>query len=307
MTSADDALAVRDLVVRYGPKTAVADLSFRARAGRVTALVGPNGAGKTSTVESCVGLRRRAGGAVELLGTDVPASGVIDPRVRGRVGVMLQDGGLYPTARPLELVRHVAGLYPQADDPAELLDQLGIDPSTRTPIRRMSGGEQRRIACAAALVGRPSLAFLDEPTAGLDAVARRQFHALVRDRVQAGLSVVLTTHLMDDVERLADHVVVVARGRCVGQGSVAELTGDDESMTFTGPLHADTAALQAVLPAGTQITEDPPGHYRVSAAGDPMVLAAVAAWCAQHGVRTGDLTVGRRSLEDVVVELVGEL
>lgn len=303
----EPALVVRDLVVRYGARTAVAALSVTAVRGQVTAVVGPNGAGKTSTVEACVGLRRRSSGDVTVLGSEVPVDGTLTPRVRERIGVMLQDGGLYATARPLELVRHVAGLYPGPADPAELLERLGIDPQTRTTIRRMSGGEQRRVACAVALVGNPELAFLDEPTAGLDAVGRREFHTLVRERVEAGCAVVLTTHLMDDVERLADHVVVVAGGRVVRAGTVADLVGDDESVAFRGPLHADLSGLVAVLPPGGTVVEDTPGHYLVTGAADPMVLSAIAAWCAQHGVRTADLTVGRRTLEDVVISLVGEL
>jgi ABC-2 type transport system ATP-binding protein len=301
------ALRVTDLVVRYRTRTAVAGLSLQAEHGQVTAVVGPNGAGKTSTVEACVGLRRRASGDVEILGSPVSADGRVAAQVRDRVGVMLQDGGLYATARPLELVRHVAGLYPAPDDPGTLLERLGIDPGTRTTIRRMSGGEQRRVACAAALVGHPHLAFLDEPTAGLDSVGRREFHTLVRERVHDGLAVVLTTHLMDDVERLADHVVVVASGRVVRDGTVTELVGDDESVAFRGPLHADVSGLVSLLPPGGTVVEDLPGHYLVTGAADPMVLSAIAAWCGQHGVRTADLTVGRRTLEDVVIGLVGEL
>lgn len=300
------AVDVRDLVVRYGSRTAVSELSFTALDGQVTALVGPNGAGKTSTVEACVGLRRRTRGSISLLGTPVGDDGP-GSELRPRLGVMLQDGGLYGTARPLELVRHVASLYPRRRDPAALLERLGIDPSTRTTIRRLSGGEQRRVAAAAALVGTPELAFLDEPTAGLDALARREFHDLVRELVDDGVAIVLTTHVMDDVERLADHVVVVAGGRVVRDGSVAELLGDEETVCFRGPLHADLTGLQAVLPADGRVVEGPPGHYRVTGAADPLVLSAIAAWCAQHGIRTADLSVGRRSLEDVVVDLVGSL
>jgi ABC-2 type transport system ATP-binding protein len=223
------------------------------------------------------------------------------------VGVMLQDGGLYTTARPLELVSYLARLYPDPADPAALLSSLGLDPGLRTPVRRLSGGEQQRVKCAAALVGRPELAFLDEPTAGLDAVARRAFHDLVRDLVRGGTTIVLTTHLMDDVERLADTVVVVAGGRAVRQGSIADFVGEEESVAFRGPMHADLSGLRAVLPPGAAIHEDPAGHYRVTGAADPMVLSAIASWCAQHGVRTADLSVGRRSLEDVIVDLVGEL
>jgi ABC-2 type transport system ATP-binding protein len=300
------AVDVRDLVVRYGARTAVSGLGFQAAAGQVTALVGPNGAGKTSTVEACVGLRRPDRGTITLLGEPVGPGGP-PAGLRARVGVMLQDGGLYGTARPLELVRHVASLYPRRREPAELLERLGIDPATRTTIRRLSGGEQRRVAAAAALVGRPELAFLDEPTAGLDSLARREFHDLVRELVDDGATIVLTTHVMDDVERLADHVVVVASGRVVRDGSVPDLLGDEETVGFRGPLHADLSGLRAVLPADGDVVEDPPGHYRVSGAADPLVLSAIASWCAQNGIRTADLSVGRRSLEDVVVDLVGGL
>lgn len=302
------AVRVRDLVVRYGSRTAVAGLSFAAPAGEVTAIVGPNGAGKTSTVEVCVGLRRASAGSVEVLGAELPVPAARRSALHARVGVMLQDGGLYTSARPLELVRYVASLYPEPRDPAILLEGLGIDPSVRTPIRRLSGGEQRRVAAATALVGRPELAFLDEPTAGLDAVARRAFHDLVRDLVAEGTTVVLTTHLMDDVERLADQVVVVVGGRAVRQGSVDDLVGAGEVVSFRGPANADLSALRAaLLPAAATVDEGPPGHYRASGTSDPMVLSAVAAWCAQQGVRTSDLRVGRRSLEDVIVDLVGEL
>jgi ABC-2 type transport system ATP-binding protein len=300
----DPAVRVRDLVVRYGERTAVSGLSFEAPPGQVTALVGPNGAGKTSTVEVCVGLRRAASGSVEVLGREAATrSAAPDPRI----GVMLQDGGLYSTARPLELVRYIASLYPDPDDPSALLEGLGIDPGTRTTIRRLSGGEQQRVKCAAALVGRPHLAFLDEPTAGLDSQGRRTFHDLVRGLVDRGTTIVLTTHLMDDVERLADHVVVVARGRDVRHGTLAELVGEEESVSFRGPMHADVSGLRSVLPDGGDVVENPAGHYRVTGAADPMVLSAIAAWCGQQGFRTADLSVGRRSLEDVIVELVGDL
>ena len=292
-------------MVRYGARAAVSGLTLSAPTGRVTALVGPNGAGKSSTVEVCVGLRRPSAGTVEVLG--VPVGPGSDARLHSRVGVMLQDGGLYSTARPLELLTYLASLYPCPEDPVTLLDSLGIDPAVRTPIRRLSGGEQQRVKCAAALIGSPEIVFLDEPTTGLDALGRRTFHDLIRQRVADGLTVVLTTHLMDDVERLADHVVVIAAGRNVREGSIEELVGEDESVTFRGPMHAELSSLRAVLPPGGDVVEEPAGQYRVTGAADPMVLSAIAAWCAQHGVRTADLTVGRRSLEDVIIDLVGDL
>lgn len=301
------AVDIRHLQVRHASGLAVADLSLTAQDGQITALIGPNGAGKTSTIETCVGLRRSFSGAVTVLGASLPVHGAAAASLHSRVGVMLQDGGLYTTARPREMVEHLASLYDDPDDPTLLLTAVGIDPGTRTPIRRLSGGEQRRVAAAAALVGRPALVFLDEPTAGLDSSGRRAFHDLLRDRVSAGLTVVLTTHLMDDVERLADWVVVMARGRDVASGTVADLVGAEDSVAFRGPKHLATATLGAALPQGSTVAETMPGQYRVTGPLDPPALASIAAWCAQHGIETKDLRIGARSLEDVVVELVGDL
>jgi ABC-2 type transport system ATP-binding protein len=295
------AVEISDLVVRYGARVAVNGLSLTAPVGVVTALVGPNGAGKTSTVEVCAGLRPASSGTVRLLGEPIGA-----PDLRRRVGVMLQDGGLYTSAAPLPFLSYVASLYETPADPAELLRALGIDPALRTPIRRLSGGEQQRVKCAAALIGRPELVFLDEPTVGLDPVARRGIHERVRQLTEAGTSVVLTTHLMDDVERLASHVIVMAQGRVIREGNVDQLVGAEDSVTFKGPAHCDLTDLRAALPDTCSVTEEHPGVFRVSGSTDPMVLSAVASWSAQHGGRTGDLAIGRRSLEDVIVELVGE-
>jgi len=301
------ALAVTDLVVRYGARTAVDGVTFSAQAGRVTALVGPNGAGKTSTVEACVGLRQPSSGTIEMLGVLLPTSEDARSLLHQQVGVMLQDGGLYATARPLEMIAHVAGLYADPRDPAELLATMGVDPKTRTALRRLSGGEQRRVAAAAALVGRPLLAFLDEPTTGLDAMGRRSFHDLIREQVSEGLTVLLTTHLMDDVERLADHVIVMAGGRIIREGSVADLTGSEDAVHFRGALHMDLSELASALPPGTEVIEPTPGSYRVTGSLDPLALSSITAWCGQHGVTTRDLQLGRRSLEDVVIDLVGDL
>lgn len=293
--------------MRHAAGLAVTDLTLTAQTGRITALIGPNGAGKTSTIETCVGLRRSFSGEVTVLGTTLPVRGPAAASLHSRVGVMLQDGGLYTTARPREMVEHLASLYEDPDDPSVLLSAVGIDPGTTTPIRRLSGGEQRRVAAAAALVGRPALVFLDEPTAGLDSSGRRAFHDLLRDRVAGGLTVLLTTHLMDDVERLADWVVVMSRGRDVASGTVADLIGADDSVAFRGPMHLATAALEAALPQGSTVVETIPGQYRVTGPLDPPALTSIAAWCAQHGVPTKDLRIGARSLEDVVIELVGDL
>ena len=291
-------LEIDDLIVRYGATPAVDGLSLAAQAGAVTAILGPNGAGKTTTVEVACGLRRPDGGSVRLLGHS-PS----DPAIRARVGVMLQTGGLYPSARPLEWLTYLARLYPNPADPATLLETVGIDPGTRTSARRMSGGEQQRVKLAAALLPRPDVLFLDEPTAGLDPAARRSLLDLLAEGAAAGVGIILTTHLLADVEELADQVTVIQHGRVVADGTVAELTGGHDALRFTGPLHLDVASLAGALPGGYQVEEPRPGAYVVHGAPNPQVLAAVTAWCAQHGVMPTGLSVGTQTLEELLLDI----
>jgi ABC-2 type transport system ATP-binding protein len=205
------ALEVRGLVRRFGARVALDGLDLDVPPGAVTALLGPNGAGKTTAVECCTGLRRADAGTVRLLGT--PVDGRLPAALRARVGVALQDGGLPAAARPLALLRHLARLHARPADVDALAARLGVDGFARTPVRRLSGGQRRRLAVAAALVGRPDLVFLDEPAPGLDVPGRAEVAALVRDLAAAGVAVVLTTHDLEEAERLADHVVVVVAGR----------------------------------------------------------------------------------------------
>ena len=216
------AVLVSDLVKRYGDVVALDGATWQARAGAVTAVLGPNGAGKTTMVECCEGLRRPDGGRVRVLGTD-PWNAA--PHHRARVGVMLQDGGLPASARPLRLLRHLSAMYaaPAPLDP--IVQRLGIDRFADTAVRRLSGGQRQRVALAAALVGRPEVAFLDEPSAGLDPHARLDVWDLVRSLADEGVAVVLTTHSFEEAERLADHIVVVAGGVVAAEGSLADVTG----------------------------------------------------------------------------------
>jgi len=308
-----DALSLDALTVRYGGSrgragvTAVDALSLRAPGGAVTALLGPNGAGKTTTVECCEGLRRPTSGTVRVLGLDP----ITDARVlRRRVGVMLQDGGLPTGARAGEVLRHVAALHDDPRNPTALLDVLGLTGHARTMVRRLSGGQRQRLALALALVGKPDLVFLDEPTAGLDPQSRHAVWDLVRGLRAGGVSVVLTTHLMDEAERLADHVVVIDGGVLVAEGSPEELTaGTADNLRFRGPVGLDLVDLAAALPGGATVAETRPGTYRVAGApGAPLdaaTVAAVTAWCAAHDVLPEGLTLGRRSLEDVFLHLTG--
>jgi ABC-2 type transport system ATP-binding protein len=300
------AVEVHDLHKRYGAVTAVAGLTLSAAAGEVLAILGPNGAGKTTTVEMCEGYRRPDSGTVRVLGRD-PVS---DARaLRPRVGVMLQGGGGYPGARAGEMLRLLASYAARPLDPDELLDRLGLTAAAGTAYKRLSGGQKQRLSLAMAVVGRPELVFLDEPTAGLDPQARHATWDVVRQLRTDGVTVVLTTHYMEEAERLADRVVVVDGGRAVAAGTPAELTrgGSEGQLRFTATAGLDVDGLAAALPPYAKVTEPAPGDYlvRMDGAVDPALVAAVTAWCAAHGVLAQDLHVERRSLEDVFLDLTG--
>jgi ABC-2 type transport system ATP-binding protein len=288
------------LVKRYGAATAVDGLSMAAPAGEVTALLGPNGAGKTTTVEICEGFRRAGGGTVRVLGRD-PA----DRSLRARVGVMPQSGGVPVSARAGEFLRLIAALYARPADPAALLARLGLTEHARTPYKRLSGGQQQRLSLAAALVGRPELVFLDEPTAGLDPQARHATWELIEEMRAAGVTIVLTTHHMDEAERLADQVYIVDRGRVVAHGTPHALTGAERQLRFQARSGLGLDELLAALPPGSAAKESPAGHYMIEGEVRPELLATVTAWCASHGVMTEDLRIERRTLEDVFLELTG--
>ena len=293
-----------DLVVRYGALVAVDGLSLEARRGQVLALLGPNGAGKTSTVEALEGYRRPDGGTVRVLGLDPLAQ---HRRVVARTGVMLQRGGVYPVMGARQALGLFAAYYDDPEDPDALLELVGLAGVARTPWRRLSGGEQQRLSLALALVGRPEVVFLDEPTAGVDPEGRLAVRRVVADLRARGVCVVLTTHELGEAERLADEVVIVAAGRAVARGSVAELSaaGGEGGIRFEAPAGLDTGALEAALGAGAGVAEERPGHYRVGGPADPARLAAVARWLGEHDLPLTELRAGRRSLEEVYLRVVG--
>ena len=302
--STDPAVDIVGLAKSYGRTAAVAGLTLRADRAQVTAFLGPNGAGKTTTVEILEGYRRADAGQVRVLGLDP----VRDARaLRPRVGVMLQAGGIPTTARAGEYLRVMARFYAQPIDPGLLIDRLGLAASVRTPFKRLSGGQQQRLSLAAAVIGRPELVFLDEPTAGLDPQARHATWDLITGLRASGASVILTTHQMDEAEQLADHVVIVDHGQVVADGTPAELTGTAGQLRFRAEPDLDTESLLAALPAGSAAKESPAGHYLVQVTGrvDPQLLAAVTAWCADRGVLAQSLRIESRTLEDVFLELTG--
>jgi ABC-2 type transport system ATP-binding protein len=297
------AVEIRDLVKSYGGNTAVAGVSLTVERGQLLALLGTNGAGKTTTIEICEGFRRQDTGIVRVLGLDPLHDATA---LRPRVGVMLQDGvGGYTGAQAIELLRLFASYAAHPLDPADLLERVGLTEVAATPVKRLSGGQQQRLSLAMALIGRPELLFLDEPTTGMDPHARRATWELVGQLRADGVSVVLTTHYLDEAESLADNVVVLHAGQVVAEGSPAELTkaGSAGQVRFAAGAGLDIVNLQAALPLGSTVAEDRPGSYVVTSEITPDLLAAITAWCAARDVLADGLTVERRSLEDVFLSL----
>ncbi|MFG1795107.1 ABC transporter ATP-binding protein [Nocardia sp. NPDC049149] len=305
MTAAAE-LAVRidGVVKRYDDISAVDGVSFEVERAQVLALLGPNGAGKTTTVEMCEGFLSPDAGSVRVLGLDPVAD---SERLRPRIGVMLQGGGAYPGARAGEMLDLVASYSADPLDPDWLLRTLGLQDNRRTPYRRLSGGQQQRLALACALVGKPEIVFLDEPTAGLDAQARLIVWELIDALRRDGVTVVLTTHLMDEAEQLADQLVIIDHGRIVASGTPAEVTahGAAGQLRFSAPPKLDLDLLKSALPEGFSPRETNPGTYLVEGEITPQVLATVTAWCARVNVLATDIRIDQRRLEDVFLELTG--
>jgi len=298
-----DAARLEGVVVSYGPGTRALDgLDLRVRDGAITALLGPNGAGKSSAVGVLAGLVRPMSGRAQVLG-GTPGR----PAARQRVNVMVQDDGLPTGARGAEVVRHVARLRGALESAEPLISLLGLDQLGRTSVRRLSGGERRRVSLACALVGDPDFVILDEPTAGLDPRGRAIVWDAIAGLRDRGRAVLLCTHLLDEAEALADDVAIIASGQVRAAGPLASLvpTGT-EVVTFDGPLHLDVRSLVDALPEGAVVTEISPGRYRIEGGASPQILATVASWCAQHGVQPRNLGVGSESLADTYWRLTDD-
>jgi ABC-2 type transport system ATP-binding protein len=310
----DVAVRVADVRKRYGSREILTGVSFQVRRGELFSLLGPNGAGKTTTVEIVEGYRRADGGSVEVLGRDPARDGT---RLRPRIGLMLQEGGIDNRTTPREVLRLYSRFYRDPEDPDQLLRMVDLERAAGTRYRRLSGGERQRLSLALALLGRPELLILDEPTAGMDPAAKQATRDRIRALRAAGTTILLTTHELADVERLADHVAVLDRGRLVAYGTPAELTGAGAPRVrfrLSAPLDAaDTAALGAVAagldggstrvgPAGPGAAYELQGLTRPPA---PELVAGLATWCAERGLLLTELRLGAASLEERYLELVG--
>jgi ABC-2 type transport system ATP-binding protein len=307
------AIDVARLTKRYGARTVLDGISMTVAPGELVALLGPNGAGKTTTVEIIEGYRRSDGGEVRVLGQD-PASG--GPHLRARVGLMLQDGGIDPRARPRETLNQYGAFHAESRPADELLELVGLRAVAHTRYRLLSGGERQRLGLAIALVGRPEVLVLDEPTAGMDPEARAATRSIVAEQRERGVATLLTSHDLGDVERLADRVYILRDGRVVASGTPAALAATVRPrlrFTLDRPLDdRQVPDLEGRLAAGRGggtlvIDADRRRHSVEGVTPDAALVATLADWCAETGRLISDLRTTGGSLEEAYLELVGEI
>jgi ABC-2 type transport system ATP-binding protein len=301
----EPAVVLDGVVKRYGPRTVLDRVSLSIGRGEVLAVLGPNGAGKTTAVEIVEGYRTRDGGRVTVLGVD-PANGGRD--LRARVGLMLQDGGVDRRARPRETLVQYAGFHADPRDPDELLALVGLEGVARTAYRRLSGGERQRLGLAMALVGRPEVVILDEPTAGMDPEARAATRRIIGELRDEGAAILLTSHDLTDVERLADRIAVLVDGRVVAAGTPAELmAAGTPSVRVRLDRPLDGAELEGLAHViGGSVVALEGGRYRIDGVeGNAAMIAALTVWCATANLRILELTTAGESLEDAYLRLVG--
>ena len=297
------AIEIQDLTVRYGDLVAVDAVSLTADAGSTVAFLGPNGAGKTTLIETLEGYRRPDTGTARVLGLDPFTQ---HDQLVGHIGVMLQNGGIQTGIRPTEALQLYAALAEDPLDPDELLDRVGLGARARTTWRNLSGGEQRRLSLALALVSRPDVVFLDEPTAGVDAAGRKLIHQIIGELRAGGACVLVTTHDLGDAERLADRVVIIDHGRVVADDTPDALRRDisGDEIRFGAPPDLDVAAASLSLDAPVTVVSS--GEYRVAMAPTPANVAALTQWLAANDIALADLQAGRQTLEDVFDRLTSE-
>jgi ABC-2 type transport system ATP-binding protein len=300
------AIRVEHLAKSYDGKAAVRDISFSVRQGELFALLGPNGAGKTTTIEILEGYRTADHGGVAVLGLDPRRDAA---RLKPQIGVMLQQDGLYPSLRAAEVLALYAQFFANPENPTELMEMVGLSDAARTRCRQLSGGQKRRLALAVALVGRPRLLFLDEPTTGMDPQARRATWDIIRGLKERGATVLLTTHFMDEAERLADRIAILDRGEIIALDTPAGLTAEQSTTTtqvyFNARPGLDVTAL-GKLPSARTSREESAGKYVIETGEAPALLAELTAWMREKGGELTELRVGRSSLEDVFLRLTGK-
>lgn len=331
----EPALSIKDLIKEFKPSRAfrtkyperltasglyraVNKVNLRVFPGEVVVLLGANGAGKTTTLACAQGLLKPTRGTVRLLGENPLHA---DPELRAKVGIMLQDGGLPNAMHPIPLLEHISTMYTDPYPVEELAERLGIDAFNGTTIRRLSGGQKQRVSLAAALIGRPDVLFLDEPSAGLDPQSRNVVFDIIREQRELGTAIVLTTHLIDDAQKLADYVYIIENGTTVQEGTVSELIASDGTNRLQYTLDAPTPTREQLLPAhlraGVELVEkvpytpardgapSVPGEYELVGTLRPEHLAAFTSALTERYLMPISLTMEPKTLEDVFLDISG--
>jgi ABC-2 type transport system ATP-binding protein len=296
------ALTVTGLRKSYGPVAAVRGVSFTVRRGEIFALLGPNGAGKTTILEILEGFRTRDAGQVDVLGMD-PGDRATGRALRERIGLVLQDIAVEPYLTVRETVARNAGYYPAPRDVAEVIELVGLAGQARQKVRHLSGGQKRRLDLALGLVGRPELLFLDEPTTGFDPAARREAWDVVRDLRAQGITVLLTTHYMDEAQALADRLAVISAGQVVAEGTPATISGRDRAQSRIR-FELPDGCHPADLPLDAAQAGD--GLVTIETAEPTGALHVLTGWALHRGMVLAGLTVDQPSLEDVYLRLTDE-
>ncbi|HEX9036670.1 MAG TPA: ABC transporter ATP-binding protein [Ktedonobacterales bacterium] len=300
------AISVRGLRKAYGEVVAVDGASFTVQPGEIFALLGPNGAGKTTTIEILEGYRAPDAGEARALGLDPRRDAVA---LKPQIGVMLQQDGLYQTMSASEILALYASFFSDPENPAELLERVGLSGSGRTRFRQLSGGQKRRLALAVAIVGKPRLLFLDEPTTGMDPQARRATWDIIQKLKARGVTILLTTHFMDEAERLADRIAIMDTGKIIALDTPAGLTTSQSTTGTEVRFHArpglDVSAL-AKLEYARSIREESPGVYVFDTGSARDLLVELTSWLRAQGVDLTEMRVGRSTLEDVFIRLTGK-
>jgi ABC-2 type transport system ATP-binding protein len=312
VTTDEVAIRLERLTKLYAGRAVVDGLDLAVRRGEILALLGPNGAGKTTTVEIVEGYRAPDEGTVRVLGLDPRRDG---SRLKPRMGLMLQSGGLYNQLQPLEALELFAAFYPSPMEPAGLLRQVGLERVARSRYRTLSGGERQRLSLALALVGRPELAILDEPTAAMDVTARRATWDMLRELRAGGSTVLMTTHMLDEAEELADRVAIIHHGRLIALGAPADLRrGVADAATGRREVRLDLAAplddphLEGLrrLTHAAGVRGSASGRYAIATDAPGELLVELGPWLLAVGIEPLAIHLGQASLEDVVVRLMEE-
>lgn len=293
------AVSVRSLAKSYGDKQAVSDVSFEVEKGEVFALLGPNGAGKTTTIEILEGFRDRSGGEVSTLGVD-PAHRATQRWLRSRIGVVLQELAVEPFFTVRQVLTRNASYYPSPRPVDEVIELIGLKEKADQRVKKLSGGQQRRLDVGLGIIGNPELLFLDEPTTGLDPLGRRDSWNLIRQLTADGTTVMLTTHYMDEVEALADRVAVLNHARIVASGTPTSIGGRD-SGTVTIRFALPEGVTASDVPLEVQSIDD--GLVTVRTDDELRALHTLTGWALERGLALPGLSVSRVSLEDIYLNL----